>query len=217
MNRESLTTAMEDAFCAITKGSDGSHDIGHARRVKALALDIATRESCGNEDYLIAAAYMHDIVNVPKNDPNRHLASAFSAEKAVPVLHAVGFDHDAIQQIQHIIIAHSFSAEVAPQTNDARIFQDADRLDALGAIGIARTFYVAGALGGLLFDGEDPFAQHRSLDDKTFALDHFATKILQLPDTMQTQRGREIALKRRQTVSLFLECIAEELGCSSPR
>lgn len=60
-----------------------------------------------------------------------------------------------------------------PLTTEAKIVQDADRLEALGAIGLARVFAVSGALGVALFDGEDPFAQHRPLDDKRYALDHF--------------------------------------------
>lgn len=66
--------------------------------------------------------------------------------------------------------------------------QDADRLEALGAIGLARVFAVSGSLGVALFDGEDPFAQHRPLDDKRYALDHFQTKLLKLPQTMQTTK-----------------------------
>ncbi|STF26181.1 putative phosphohydrolase [Escherichia coli] len=80
-----------------------------------------------------------------------------------------------------------------PLTTEAKIVQDADRLEALGAIGLARVFAVSGALGVALFDGEDPFAQHRPLDDKRYALDHFQTKLLKLPQTMQTARGKQLA------------------------
>jgi uncharacterized protein len=73
---------------------------------------------------------------------------------------------------------------------EACIVQDADRLEALGAIGLARVFAVSGALGVALFDAEDPFADARTLDDRKFALDHFQTKLLRLPETMQTEIGR---------------------------
>ncbi|MFA9353024.1 hydrolase, partial [Escherichia coli] len=76
------------------------------------------------------------------------------------------------------IEAHSFSAKIAPETLEAKIVQDADRLEALGAIGLARVFAVSGALGVALFDAEDPFARQRGLDDKQYALDHFQTKLL---------------------------------------
>ncbi|HDO7482899.1 TPA: HD domain-containing protein, partial [Escherichia coli] len=78
----------------------------------------------------------------------------------------VQFPAEKIEAVCHAIAAHSFSAQIAPLTTEAKIVQDADRLEALGAIGLARVFAVSGALGLALFDGEDPFAQHRPLDDK---------------------------------------------------
>ncbi len=77
--------------------------------------------------------------------------------------------------------------------------QDADRLEALGAIGLARVFAVSGALGVALFDADDPFADRRPLNDKQFALDHFQTKLLKLPLTMQTER----ASARRSVMRIF--------------
>lgn len=103
------------------------------------------------------------------------------------------FPEDRLPAVSHAIEAHSFSAKISPTTIEAKIVQDADRLEALGAIGLARVFAVSGALGVALFDAEDPFAQRRVLDDRQYALDHFQTKLLQLPLTMQTNHGRYLA------------------------
>ena len=86
------------------------------------------------------------------------------------------------------------------------------RLEALGAIGLARVFAVSGALGLALFDGEDPFAQHRPLDDKRYALDHFQTKLLKLPQTMQTARGKQLAQHNAQFLVEFMAKLGAELA-----
>lgn len=99
-----------------------------------------------------------------------------------------------------------------PLTTEAKIVQDADRLEALGAIGLARLFAVSGALGLALFDGEDPFAQHRPLDDKRYALDHFQTKLLKLPQTMQTARGKQLAQHNAQFLVEFMAKLGAELA-----
>jgi uncharacterized protein len=210
-----LTTELEAAFHRLAGADDASHDIHHARRVKTVALEIAAEEG-GDPAVIIAAAYLHDIVNLPKNHPDRSRASALSAEVAGPVLAELGLDEAQVKAAQHAILTHSFSANIQPETIEARAIQDADRLEALGAIGIARVFVIAGQLGSTLFEGDDPFAQTRPLDDKRFAVDHFAVKLLRLPATMQTEKGRAIAEARAQTMRNFLDALGEELGSPSP-
>ncbi|MEL2917790.1 HD domain-containing protein [Escherichia coli] len=124
----------------------------------------------------------------------------------------VQFPAEKIEAVCHAIAAHSFSAQIAPLTTEAKIVQDADRLEALGAIGLARLFAVSGALGLALFDGEDPFAQHRPLDDKRYALDHFQTKLLKLPQTMQTARGKQLAQHNAQFLVEFMAKLGAELA-----
>lgn len=215
-NDDALIAVLETALQTHGKGSDASHDIHHARRVRQNALAIAELEGEGNRVVLTAAAYLHDLVNLPKNAPNRDQASRLSAVAAAPILVKAEFSDGDIKAIQHAIEAHSFSANIVPVTIEARILQDADRLEALGALGIARTFHVAGDLGGGLFDGEDPFAQGRELDDRTFAVDHFATKLLGLADTMQTASGRSIAKDRTGFLLQFLNTLAIELDQPMP-
>lgn len=192
--------------------SDASHDISHMRRVRRTALEIAAMETGANKDVLIAAAYLHDLVNLPKSHPDRAKASTMSAEAARPILTELGMDEDTIAATCHAIEAHSFSAGIAPRTLEARILQDADRLDAIGAIGVARAFYIAAKLGSALFDPEDPFAKTRPLDDKRFALDHFEVKLLRLPEMMTTEGGRAVARQRTDFMRQFLDQLAGELA-----
>lgn len=114
--------------------------------------------------------------------------------------------------VGHAIEAHSFSGQISPTTLEAKIVQDADRLEALGAIGLARVFAVSGALGTALFDADDPFARRRPLNDKRFALDHFQTKLLTLPQTMQTGRGKALAQHNARFLVTWMAKLSAELN-----
>lgn len=193
---------------------DGSHDMGHFRRVWNSARYIREREFPGADALvLLAAAYFHDFVAFPKNDPRRSESSRLCAEKTGEILATdfPDFPADKIPAVQHAIHAHSFSAGVTPLSAEADILQDADRLEALGALGIARTFYVAGSLHTSLFDSDDPLAEHRELDDRRFALDHFTTKLLKLPALMRTQTGKRLATANAEYLEGFMRKMAEEL------
>ena len=208
-----LEQQLEAVLLQHDDGSDASHDLHHARRVLRNAIEIASPEK-GPADrrLLTAAAYLHDLVNLPKDSPQRAQASRLSAEKAAPILAGLGFSDGEITAVQHIITAHSFSANIPPRSLEAKILQDADRMEALGALGIARTFYVAGKLESELFHGDDPFANDRGLDDSRYAVDHFKTKLLGLADTMQTVAGREVAIERTGSMRRFLDHLAAEIG-----
>ncbi len=190
--------------------TDTAHDIAHLHRVWHNARYISKGENTGSQRILIAAAYLHDLINLPKNHPNRSAASKQSAA-AKPILENLGFTVNEITHILHAIEAHSFSAKIAPTTLEAKIIQDADRIDALGAIGIARTFAVSGALNRPLFDPNDPFAQNRPLNDKEFALDHWPLKLLRLPDQMATKTGKTLAHSRCKIMHTYLNTLSKEL------
>ena len=186
---------------------DKAHDIAHLRRV----WQSAQRIMQGTEaDPLVVmtACYFHDVVNLPKNHPQRHLASSKAAVETRRILSEEFPDfplglHDAVA---HAVQAHSFSAGIKPETLEARIVQDADRLESLGAIGLARVFYTSGALGRALFDSEDPLGRDRQLDDTSWTLDHFQKKLLRLPDTMQTAEGKRLA---RHNVAFLVTYMAK--------
>ena len=202
------------AIVAQRMETDPAHDMAHLDRVWHNAQAIADEQA--DMRVLAAACYLHDLVNLPKNDPDRHLASRKSARESEPILRDLGFDAASLHSVQHAIEAHSYSAKIPPRSPEARILRDADRLDALGAIGIARCFVVTGALGRTLYDLEDPFAETRALDDLTFGLDHWRVKLLDLPADMLTRGGRDLAIKRVTQMLWFLEAFAEEIGHRVP-
>jgi uncharacterized protein len=199
--------------------ADGSHDLGHFQRVWRIAREI-NREEGEPADLLIllASAYFHDLVSLPKNHPDRREASRLGAGRAVDLLKErwEDFPSGKLEGVRHAIHAHSFSARVDPLTAEARILQDADRMEALGAIGLARVWYSAGQMGQSLFDPADPLAAARVADDQRFALDHFQLKLLRLPGRMNTPAGRRMAESRAQYLREFLDRICREILGGSP-
>lgn len=193
-------------------GLDGAHDLGHLRRVWRQAQVIAMDEAGVDRVVLQVSCFLHDLVNLPKNHSDRTAASRLSADAAVDWLGAQGFSAEKLPAVHHAIAAHSFSARIPADTPEAHILQDADRLEALGAIGIARMFHVAGAMGGALFDDADPMALGRALDDRAFALDHLQVKLFGLVDTMQTATGRAIATERAEWMASFRTRLLTEIG-----
>jgi uncharacterized protein len=194
---------------------DGSHDLGHFTRVWKSAAYINQEEGLGADPLiLLTAAYFHDLVSLPKNHPDRTQSSRLSAEKTAQLLkeYFAGFPPEKIGGVYHAIHAHSFSAKVEPRTAEARILQDADRLEALGAIGLARVFYTAGKLNQRMFEPRDPMALHREADDQVFALDHFSIKLLKLPALMNTHTGRRIADVNADYLRGFLGKIGTEIA-----
>lgn len=193
-----------------TEGDDGSHDIAHILRVFKNAMRIHERDG-GNGRILAAAVLLHDCVAVEKNSPLRHQASALAADKASSILSGMGWEKHDIAAVAHAVLTHSFSANIKPETLEARILQDADRLDAIGMVGAARCFYIAGRLGSGLYDPLDPSAEHRDLDDKRFAIDHFRTKLFKLADQFQTATGRLLARQRHERLETVLAMFMDEI------
>jgi uncharacterized protein len=204
---------LEAAVLGLRQGNDGSHDLGHCRRVWHVASRIAAElDEPADRLVLLAASYLHDIVSLEKNDPRRAQASRLAAADADGILAGMGFPAEKRDGVRHAIEAHSFSAGIEPETIEAKILQDADRMETLGAIGLARVFYVGGRMGTDLFHASDPLARNRPLDDLRYSLDHFHTKILRLPDRMNTAPGRAIARERIRIIEDFLRCLSEEAG-----
>lgn len=196
---------------ALLPSDDGAHDLAHLQRVWHNARTLHETEG-GELDVLLAAVLLHDCVSVEKNSPLRAQASRLAADKASSVLEAMNWPNEKITRVAHAIEAHSFSANITPLTLEAKIVQDADRLDSLGMLGVARTFYVAGRMGAGLYDPRDPEAQHRDYDDTRFCLDHFQTKLLHLAEGFQTATGQRLAKIRHQRLKGFMEQFKDEIG-----
>jgi uncharacterized protein len=191
--------------------ADAAHDMEHIRRVVRSARQLATSEGA-DLAVVVPAAWLHDCVTVPKNSPLRSQASVLAADAALAYLHKAGYPEAYLAPIGHAIEAHSFTANIAPQTIEAMVVQDADRLDAIGAIGIARCLALGGAMGRQLYDPAEPFPISRPADDTVSSIDHFYTKLLKLGERMQTTAGRAEAERRTAFMQAFLAQLGEEIG-----
>ena len=207
-----------EAFVRERMDGDPAHDLSHVRRVVRWARRLAAEEGA-DLAVVVPAAWLHDCVGLAKDDPDRARASRLAADAASAWLAAEGCAAERVAAIAHAIEAHSFSAGVAPRTVEAAVVQDADRLDALGAVGIARCYATAGALGSALVHPDDPVpgvGAGRPLDDRRWATDHFFAKLLGLPETMRTDAGRAEATRRVGVMRAFLDALARETQDDEP-
>jgi uncharacterized protein len=190
--------------------TDPAHDLLHFRRVVALAKILCEQEQAQAE-IVIPAAWLHDFIIIPKDSPDRKIASKLAAKAATNFLNHHEYPPQFIPDIAHAIEAHSFSAKIIPLTIEAKVVQDADRLDALGAIGIARCFALAGVMGRPFYDAQDPFCKSHQPDDTRHTLDHFYAKLLNLVDSLQTKSGQQEGAKRTDFMKTYLQQLSSEL------
>ncbi|USD37444.1 MULTISPECIES: HD domain-containing protein [Ferrimonas] len=190
--------------------SDAAHDLDHVLRVVATA-DKLGRAEGAQLDVLLPAAYLHDCVSIDKRDPRRSQASTLSADAAIEWLSQQGYPQPLLAPIHHAIASHSWSAGLETTTLEARVLQDADRLDALGAIGTARCLMLGGQWQSELYHGQDPFAQQREYDDNRYSLDHFFVKLQHLPGQLKTVAGRQEGERRWRWMESFIEQLKSEL------
>lgn len=191
---------------------DPAHDLAHVRRVVAWARRLAETE--GADLAVVApAAWLHDLVTVSKASPERARASRISAEAATQWLRAEGYPEAHLLAVAHAIEAHSFTAGIPPETLEAEVVQDADRLDALGAIGLARMYAMSAVFGSQIVHPDDPVPAEpptRPLDDKQWATDHLFVKLFRLPTTMRTEAGCAEAKRRVGVMRDFLDALRVE-------
>ncbi|HCE2816665.1 TPA: HD domain-containing protein [Vibrio parahaemolyticus] len=190
---------------------DAAHDIEHVKRVVKTAKQLCDEE---NADIAIVlpAAYLHDCFTYPKDHPNRKQSSAIAAKKAIAYLESIQYPQHYHDAIAHAIEAHSFSANIRPNTLEAQIVQDADRLDALGAIGVTRCIQVSTHFNAQLYNDNDMFAKERELNDKQFTVDHFQTKLFKIVDTMNTESAKLEANKRKAFMQTYLKQLHDEVA-----
>lgn len=201
---------LEKKISEIASADDPAHDLLHFKRVVKLAKEICRKENAKAE-VVVPAAWLHDFIIIPKNDPRRKQASQLSAQAAVIFLKEIAYPQIYFDEIAHAISAHSFSANIETKTLEAKIVQDADRLDGLGAIGIARCFATAGILKRPFYSEIDPFCESRTIDDTQFTVDHFFAKLLKTAQTLKTDTGRVEGLKRVEAMKNYLKSLAQEI------
>ena len=190
--------------------NDSAHDFEHVMRVYKNAKKICQKENA-NEKLILCAVLLHDIVSYPKSDKRSKLSSLESSKKSIQILQKYDFSEEEILIVSNAICDHSFSQGKVPETIEGKILQDSDRLDALGAIGIARVFATGGSLGRPFYDADDPFCKKRLPDDKTWTVDHFFQKLLKLESLMNTESGMAEAKTRTDVLRVFLRHLEREL------
>ncbi len=207
---QNIESALHD-FMTGKVGSDPAHDLEHIKRVVKSAKQFALEEEA-NLDIVIPAAWLHDCVSLPKNHPNRNQASKMAAKQAIDFLASIGYPEQHFTQITHAIEAHSFSAQIKPETLEAKVVQDADRMDGIGAIGVARCMLVSGSLNRSLYQPDDPFCESREPQDRLYTIDHFYQKLLMIGKSMQTQSARAEASRRMEFMQKFLGELKREIS-----
>ena len=190
--------------------NDSAHDFEHIMRVYKNAQKLCKKEKA-NEKLVLSAALLHDVVSYPKSDKRSKNSSTESAQKSKSILKKYGFSNNEITIVSDAILDHSFSQNKIPETLEGKILQDADRLDALGAIGLARVFATGGSLKRPFYNIDDPFCTTRTPDDKTWTVDHFYQKLLKLESLMNTKSGKIEAKKRTSILKEFLKQLKQEI------
>lgn len=195
MNKQEILTAAENYIKKGFSGETTGHDYYHIERVVKTARRIAQEE---NADLFLVelAAWMHDV-----GDYKLHEGMDKSEELISEFLFELNLPQETISQILEIISQVSFSKGNLSTSLEAKIVQDADRLDALGAIGIARTFAYGGSKKREIWNPENP---------EETSIQHFYDKLLKLKDLMNTNSAKKIAEERHQFLEEFLERFYEE-------
>ncbi|HIP36636.1 MAG TPA: HD domain-containing protein [Crocinitomix sp.] len=188
------------------ENDSSGHDWFHIERVWKLAKQIALKEKA-NVFIVELGALLHDIADHKFVDD----FETESIKRTESILKSFDLDNDTIKQVKHIVLNCSFKGgieESKMKSIEGKIVQDADKLDAIGAIGIARTFAFGGKFGSLLYHPNIKPIQHKSLEsyqkNRTHTINHFYEKLLLLKDLMHTQSAKQIALQRHQFMEDFL-------------
>ena len=190
---------------------DTSHDFEHALRVMVNAEMIAKKEK-SDLDIIIPATLFHDLVNYPKNNHQSKNASTISATKTKNILAQNNLlPIDKISKICRTIEMCSFSKGVVPDFIEAKILQDADGIEATGAISIMRTFASTGQMQRTFYHSKDPFCINRKPDDLKYAIDLFYTRLLKIEKRMHTTTAKKIVRRRTKFLYQFLRELGLEL------
>jgi len=200
-----------DSIRLLYRGADPAHDFSHILRVSRNARIIGLQEGADMQ-VLMLASLLHDVGPDKKAELAGDDCVSHSRKAVQEFLERIGLDVERSQKVIYAVEVHRYSRGIVPVTLEARILQDADRLDAMGAIGIARVFLTGGFLGRELYHPQDPFCKNREPDDGQWNLDHFYKKLLRLESGMHTESARGLAAKRTAVLKKYLSDLQEEIG-----
>lgn len=175
-------------------GKDPAHDFSHVLRVYRIARAIGEEEGADLQ-VVTFAALLHDAGSGPKRKDRSRESEKRRLAAVEEFLKRWHLPEDVVERVLRTVEVHSFSKGIKPTTLEEKVLQDADRLDAIGAVGIARVFLTGGALSRSFYNPADPFCKKREPDDGLWNLDHFFKKLLLLEAGMQTETGKKICSK----------------------
>jgi len=205
-----FTMLRADAMARIA-GAEPAHDALHVARVMANARRLAVAENA-DVDVCVTAALLHELFNYPKSHPESSRSGEVCAQHATALLGEHGYDAAFTARVSYCIAVHSFSRGVMPETLEAKVLQDADRLDAIGAIGIARCFATSAEMKRPFYAPDDPFCRAREPNDKEWGIDHFYRKLLRIGDGLHTATARAIAAGRIAFMRAYLDQLEREIA-----
>jgi len=207
------------------EGNDGSHDFAHVQRVRNLALAIAAEERVEDMFAVEVGALMHDVA-----DHKYSGSDTAGAQVSRQFLSSIGVDDRTIDKVAGIVSGVGYTKEAAQEASgtlanrnllpdELRCVQDADRLDAIGAVGIARCFCFGGSRTRPLYDADkgvqmcpEEYRQQQKGQRSTNSLDHFPEKLLRLQGMMKTKAGARRAVRRHEFMLEFMRQFRDELN-----
>lgn len=210
-----MTSSLWDRLAAEARArlvdAEPAHDFFHVERVVTNARTIARAEGA-NEELVATAALLHELFNLPKSHPDSARAGDICAEHARALLVREGAPADMVDPVCEAIRDHAFSKGVVPTALASQILQDADRLDALGAIGMARMWATCADMKRPFYAPADPFCEQREPNDKEWGLDHVYKKLLVVPSKLHLPTSRRLAEERVAFIRAFVDQLRREIG-----
>jgi uncharacterized protein len=193
------------------EGREPAHDFFHVERVVSAGRAIARAERA-DEGVVAVAALLHELFSYPKGDPRSPESGDVCAEHARALLVERAATPAMVARVCEAIRDHAFSKGVVPGALEAKVLQDADRLDALGAIGLARMWATCADMKRPLYAPDDPFCDARAPDDKAWGLDHVYKKLLRVPERLHTKTARALAERRVAFMRAYLGELRAEIA-----
>lgn len=225
-----MSKSEKDAFRILTEKVEEAlfsapHDMEHVNRVYKMCLRLAENEKDIDLKVLRTAALLHDIARVREDqDSSGKIDHAtLGASMAEELLHELDYTVEEVEKVKHCIISHRFRSEHQPETMEAKVLFDADKLDVIGAVGIARSFMIAGQYNNRMYSdapledyikenlvGGKPDGRIKDISLHTPNIE-FETKSKRIPERLYTQRGRAIAEERMKFMELFFKRLKRDL------
>ena len=192
------------------EGANGSHDWDHTMRVSMLSKHIGAAEG-SDMDVLLIATYLHDIGRCYQDASCGAVCHAEKgAQMAWPVIKELPISESRKENIIHCIRSHRFRGNHTPETMEARVLFDADKLDSIGAVGVARAFLFAGEIGARLHSPDVSIENSRSYSRDDTGYREFMVKLSRIKNKIQTKEGRKMAKDRHDFMECFFKHFLEE-------